>query len=88
MSNFFTLFNLANNRPHRFMLDTFISLEGVSYILNQICKKCTKNIRLFVHLSAAKSASKEHTNFIFIYEVKNAISYDSQIENINLLLQT
>ncbi len=44
-------------------------------------------LNFFPPQKVAKSASK-NTNFIFIYEVKNAISYDRQIENINLLLQT
>lgn len=63
MRNSLLFYNFAYNRPQ-----TCISLEqvcflveGVSFIFNQICKKCTKlekNIALFVHLSAAKSCKK------------------------------
>ena len=38
------LFNYVSNRPHNSIsLEQVCSLtEGVSYIFNQICKKCTK----------------------------------------------
>lgn len=57
MSNFFTLFNYASNRPHNSIsLEQVCSLvEGVSYF--QICKKSTKlgkNIDLLVHFPAEK----------------------------------
>ena len=62
MRNSTLLFNYANNRPHNSIsLEQVCFLEGVSFIFNQICKKCTKlgkNITLFVHLSAAKSCKK------------------------------
>ena len=61
MSNFFTLFNYASNRPHNSIsLEQVCSLvEGVSYF--QICKKSTKlgkNIDLLVHFPAAKRTKK------------------------------
>ena len=48
---------IAYNRPHSYVSSSTGFLEGVSYIFNQIRKKCTKlekNIPLFVHLSAEK----------------------------------
>lgn len=48
---------IAYNRPHSHVSSSTSFLEGVSYIFNQIRKKCTKlekNISLFVHLSAEK----------------------------------
>ena len=58
MRNSTLLFNYANNRPHNSIsLEQVCFLEGVSFIFNQICKKCTKlgkNIALFIHLSAEK----------------------------------
>ena len=58
MRNSTLLFNYANNRPHNSIsLEQVCFLEGVSFIFNQICKKCTKlgkNIALLVHFSAEK----------------------------------
>ena len=60
MRNSTLLFNYANNRPHNSIsLEQVCFLEGVSFIFNQICKKCTKSIKNLsfkVHFSAAKSA--------------------------------
>ena len=55
----YLLSNYASNRPHNSIsLEPVCFLEGVSYIFNQIRKKCTKlekNIPFFVHLSYEKS---------------------------------
>ena len=66
----YLLLNYASKRPHNSIsLEPVCFLEGVSYIFNQIRKKCTKlekNIRLFVHLSAAKRTKKcKFFNFIY-----------------------
>lgn len=62
MRNSTLFYNFAYNRPQtRISLEQVCFLvEGVSFIFNQICKKCTKlvkNIIFSVLFPAAKSAS-------------------------------
>ena len=62
MRNSTLFYNFAYNRPQtRISLEQVCFLvEGVSFIFNQICKKCTKlrkNIIFLVLFSAAKSAN-------------------------------
>ena len=59
----YLLLNYASNSPHNSIsLEQVCFLEGVSYIFNQIRKKCTKlekNIRLFVLFSAEKCTNND-----------------------------
>ena len=53
---------IAYNRPHSYVSSSTSFLEGVSYIFNQIRKKCTKlekNIRLFVLFPAEKCTNND-----------------------------
>ena len=63
MRNSTLFYNFAYNRPQtRISLEQVCFLvEGVSFIFNQICKKCTKlgkNIIFLVLFSATKSCKK------------------------------
>ena len=45
MRNSLLFNNFAYNRPHSFVSSSTSFLEGVSFILNTFCKKCTKSFK-------------------------------------------
>ena len=63
MRNFTIFYNFAYNRPQICISleQVYFLIEGVSFIFNQICKKCTKlgkNIIFLVLFPAAKRTKK------------------------------
>lgn len=70
MRNSLLFNNFVYNRPHSFVSSSTSFLEGVSFILNTFCKKCTKSFKnLFFKVPF--SAEKCTNNLISAKSVQN-----------------